>query len=60
MYFSTQEIIDRYVELQEDHRRRLELENIRLDNEIKELKRKATISRLVDTQGRFPWEEDYE
>lgn len=58
--YSRQELTDRYNALHNDHKRRLELEEIRLENEIKELQRKAVISRLVDSQGKYPWEEGYE
>lgn len=60
MYFSKQEIIDRYNEIQESHQRRLELEYARLETELGEIKRKAAISRLIDSQGKYPWEEGYE
>lgn len=60
MYYSRQELVKKYEELLKESSRRVELERIRVETEVAELCRKAKISRLVDTQGRYPWEEGYE
>lgn len=50
----------RLFDLDQDYHRRVMEDSDNYYNEMKKLRKFAEVQRLVDTNGRHPWEEDYQ